>query len=296
LHKGIAYRASDPEICFKATEMTSYSPTTTLLSTSLTRADKVLNGTITSWFVVAIVGQLFFAAYVAAFYGGAVVQGNLADWNEVLTPGYQEGHTFSNLAIGIHLFFAVLIMLGGPLQFIGRIRKQFPAFHRWNGRTYVMLTTIAGLSGFYMLMSDEAAGGPVSRPAMSLEALLIVLAGTLVWRFAVKRKMKQHEAWAVRLFLVASGVWFFRVFLMGWLVINGGPVGFDPETFTGPFLDFLSYAHYLLPLAVYELYLLAKRHGGVGGRYAMAGLMVGCILVTAIGVFGATMGLWLPRL
>jgi len=262
--------------------MTSYSPTTQPLSASLVQADKILSKTITAWFVVAIIGQLFFAAYVAAFYGGAAIDGNLAAWNEVLTPGYQEGQTLSNLAIGIHLFFAVLIMLGGPLQFIGRIRRRFPTFHRWNGRTYVMLTAIGGLTGFYMIWSHEEAGGPVSHLAMSLEAVLIVLAGGLVWYFAVKRKMKQHEAWAVRLFLVASGVWFFRVFLMGWLVMWGAPVGFDPETFSGPFLDVLSYAHYLLPLAIYELYLLAKRQGGAGAHYAMAALMMVCILITAV--------------
>ena len=136
----------------------------------------------------------------------------------------------------------------------------------------------------------------VSHLAMSIEAFLIVLAGTLVWRKAVQRQMKQHEQWAVRLFLLASGVWFFRIFLMGWIIVNGRPVGFDPETFEGPFLTFLSYAHYLIPLAVYELYLLAQRSKGANGRYAMGTLMVLCIVVTIIGVFGATMGMWLPAL
>lgn len=69
-----------------------------------------------------------------------------------------------------------------------------------------------------------------------------------------------------------------------------------PETFTGPFTGFIAYAHYLLPLAVYELYLLAKRHGGANGRYAMAGLMVVCTLVTIIGVFAAALGMWLPEM
>lgn len=276
--------------------MNSYSPAAKPLNTSLPRADKLLSGTMTAWFVVAVIGQLLFAAYVAAFYGGAAIDGNLAAWNKVLTPGYQEGHTFSNLTIGVHLFFAVLIMVGGPLQFIGQIRRRFPSFHRWNGRAYVLLTAIGGLSGFYMIWAHETSSGAVNRMAMSLEAVLIVLAGVLVWRFAVKRQMKQHESWAVRLFLVASGVWFFRVFLMGWLVMWGAPVGFDPETFQGPFLDVLSYAHYLLPLAIYELYLLTKRRGGAGAHYAMAGLMVVCILITAVGLFGATVGMWLPEL
>jgi len=271
-------------------------PSLKLTDHALVRADKILGYTLSTWFTVAVIGQLFFAIYVAGFYGGAVVDGNLARWNEVISPGYQEGATLSNLAIGIHLFFAFLIMLSGPLQFISQVRNRFPTFHRWNGRVYVMLTSIGGITGFYMIWTNEGSGGPVSHLAMSLEAVLIVFAGFMVWQKAVKRRMQQHEQWAVRLFLVASGVWFFRVFIMGWIIINGGPVGFDPETFSGPFIDFLSYAHYLLPLAIYELYLLAKRRGGVFGRYTMTGLLMACALVTIIGVFGATTGMWLPRL
>ncbi len=257
------------------------------------RANKFLQLTLRVWFIVAVIGQLFFAAYVGAFYGGAAINGNLAAWNEVLTPGYQEGETLSNFVIGIHLFFAFLITLAGPLQFILRIRQSFPTFHRWNGRMYVTLTAIGGISGFYMIWAHDDSS-TVSHLAMSIEAFLIVLAGVLVWRKAVQRKMKQHEQWAVRLFLVASGVWFFRVFLMGWIIVNGRAVGFDPETFEGPFLTFLSYAHYLIPLAVYELYLLAQRSKGTNGRYAMGGLMIICIAVTVIGIFGATVGMWLP--
>ena len=52
---------------------------------------------------------------------------------------------------------------------------------------------------------------------------------------------------------MASGVWFFRVGLMLWVVVNQGPAGFDTETFRGPFLTFLSLAQSLLPLAILEL-------------------------------------------
>lgn len=271
------------------------SQSTTILppATTLVRADKYLNGSMAAWFVVAVIGQLLFAAYVAGFYGGTALSGDIARWNDELQHGYREGETMSNLAVGIHLLFAALITLMGPLQLIPFVRRRFPMFHRWNGRMYVMLTAVGGLTGLYMIWAHEEAGGAVSRTAMTLEAVLILLAGVLVWRFAVGRKMRQHEHWAVRLFLVASGVWFFRVMLMGWLVVLG-PVGIDPETFTGPLLDVLGYAHYLLPLAIYELYLWAKQRSSAPGRYAMTGLMIVCTLLTAIGVFGATMGMWLP--
>ncbi|WP_026231601.1 DUF2306 domain-containing protein [Neolewinella persica] len=272
--------------------MTTSAPTHDFSVPSLSRADRTLGWTTTGWFAVAVFGQLFFAAYVAMFYGGTALNGAFDRWDDV---GYQEGSTVRNIVIMVHLLVAMTIMVGGPLQFITAIRQRFPVFHRWNGRVYVLLTALGGLSGLYMIWTRQLDAAQVNKMAMSLEALLIVVAGFLVYRFAVKRKMQQHQAWAFRLFLVASGVWFFRVLLMFWFMATGG-LWIDTETFTGPFLSFIAYAHYLLPLAVYELYLLAKRRGGVNGRYAMAGLMVVCTLITAIGVFAAAMGMWLPEM
>ncbi|QXP44925.1 hypothetical protein FM038_25960 [Shewanella eurypsychrophilus] len=64
--------------------------------------------------------------------------------------------------------------------------------------------------------------------------------------------------WAIRLFIVMGGVWFFRIGLMLWLMIHQAPVGFDPKTFEGPFLSFLGFAQYLIPLAVAQLYFAAS--------------------------------------
>ena len=83
---------------------------------------------------------------------------------------------------------------------------------------------------------------------------------------------------------------------MFWLFINNGPVGFDPETFQGPFLTFLGFAQYLLPLAILELYLRTQNRAGAPGRFAMtAGLLVVTVAM-GVGIFVATMGMWLPRL
>ena len=77
---------------------------------------------------------------------------------------------------------------------------------------------------------------------------------------------------------------------MLWLIIWQAPVGFDPKTFTGPFVYTLAFAQFLLPLAVLELYLRAR------GRSMALAVTLGLLsLATAGGIFGATMGLWLPR-
>jgi len=59
------------------------------------------------------------------------------------------------------------------------------------------------------------------------------------------------------LFLVASGAWFYRIAFVLSLLLFKGPFGFDPVTFTGLFPIIMSFAQYLFPLAILEIYLRA---------------------------------------
>ena len=128
--------------------------------------------------------------------------------------------------------------------------------------------------------------------------ILIIIFAVLAFRTAISRDFIAHRRWALRLFLVVNGVWFFRVGLMFWLFVNGGPVGFDMVTFQGPFLTSLSFAVYLgaLPLTILELYLFAQKQSGAFWKFSVAFLLFVLILVMGIGIFAATMGMWLPHM
>lgn len=250
----------------------------------------------TLWFLATLAGQLIFAAYVAAVYGGAAVRGDLSGWNQVMARGYVPGDRAGNAAIGAHLLLAVVIMLGGALQLIPRLRTLAPVFHRWNGRVYLTGAVVGSVSGLYMLWFRGAVGDTVQHIGTSLNAVLILLCGGMALRSALARDFGAHRRWALRLFLCVSGVWFFRIGLMFWLALNGGPAGFDPRTFTGPFLSFLAYAQYLLPLAVLELYLRGRERGNAAARFGMAAALLALSAATAVGVAVAAMGMWLPRM
>jgi tetratricopeptide (TPR) repeat protein len=73
-------------------------------------------------------------------------------------------------------------------------------------------------------------------------------------------------------------------------------VGFDPTTFTGPLLTFLTFGAYLIPLGVLELYLLAQKSPGGGARMVMAAALVILTLVMAAGAGAAAFGEWIPRM
>ena len=257
-------------------------------------ATTALNAAARFWFVVAVTGQWIFAFYVAVLYGRTAVQGNFEAWNKVLPHGYVPGQTMSNAAVAAHLLLAVIVMVLGPLQLVPKIRAKAPAFHRWSGRLYIPAVALTSIAGLYMVWGRGAGVGDfVQHLGISLDAVLILVFAFLALRSALKRDFQTHRRWALRLFLVVNGVWFFRVGLMFWIVVNQGPAGFDPKTFTGPFLSFLSFADYLLPLAVLELYLRAK---STSARFAMAGTLVILTLAMGVGIVTATMGMWLPRL
>ncbi|MCL6265570.1 DUF2306 domain-containing protein [Flagellimonas myxillae] len=259
------------------------------------RPGKILERTVQIWFTVAVIGQWIFAFYVALFYGGAAIDGDFLRWNRVLPHGYAEGETMGNTAVAIHLLFAVIVMVGGPMQFIPKIRKSLPRFHHWNGRFYIAAALLISLSGIYMVITKGTISGLVGDISVSLNGVLILTFAYLAIRTAVKRNLSSHRKWALRLFLSMAGVWFFRIGLMFWLFVHGKPVGFDPETFRGPFLVFLGFAQYLIPLAVLELYFSAERRSSTNGKIAMSIGLILLTLITALGTFAATMGMWLPR-
>ncbi|MFV3130459.1 DUF2306 domain-containing protein [Niveispirillum sp. KHB5.9] len=243
------------------------------------------------WLGVAIAGQLIFAAYIAAIYAGGT-----AGWNRSPAEGYEAGDVIGNLMFGLHVLFAFIIILGGAAQLVPALRRRMPAFHRWTGRAYMLSATILALGGIGLVAWRGAVGNAVMHAGTLSNAGAILLCAGFAWTHARGRRFDLHRRWALRLFLCVSGVWFFRVGLMLWLLVFKAPVGFDPRSFTGPFLEFLSFAQYLLPLAVLELYFQARDRGGAVARHAVAGLLCVLSLATAGGIFGATMGMWLPRI
>lgn len=259
-------------------------------------AGKLLKGSVWLWFTAVVAGQLFFVAYLLDFYGRHALAGQLAAWNKVVPHAYRPGDALGNTAMAIHVALAALVISGGLLQLLPWLRQRLPAVHRWNGRLYMVGATLAAGAGLYMVWFRGAVGDLAQHLGLSLDALLIFAFTALAWKAASQRRFDEHRRWALRLFMVVSGVWFFRVGLMFWILLNQGPAGFDPDSFTGPFLTGLAFADYLVPLAILELYFLAQRRPSVWLRLGTAGLLAGLSLAMGAGAAVAAMGMWLPRM
>ncbi len=257
-------------------------------------ADSALKSAARFWFGVTVIGQLIFAFTVASFYGLTALRGDYHKWN--FTNGYVPGFSMGNTAVVLHVASAVIIMLAGAVQLVPQIRNRFPVFHRWNGRIYMLTAVTLSVAGLYMTWFRGSVGDLSVHLASTLGAVLIWLCGGMALRYALARDFKTHRRWALRFFLVVSGSWFFRIgFFLSFLIFKG-PFGFDPTTFRGPFLTFMSFAQYLVPLAVLEIYLRAQDRPGALRRMATAGMLFVLTLVMGAGLFAVATAQWVPQL
>jgi Predicted membrane protein (DUF2306) len=249
-----------------------------------------------AWFATAALGLMAFALYALVFFVPPTVMGDFAQWdrNTRMEYGYIEGDSAGNAQFAAHVMVAGTMTLAGLLQMIPALRRRYPKVHRWTGRVFLLTAVIGAATGLLMKWFRAPVVVDVQNLAISFNAVLILLMAWLTLHFALKRDFARHQRWAMRLWLVASGVWFIRVGILAWGLLHTALTGGD-----GPFApDFMvvSFISYLVPWAVYEAYQLAARMGTDTAKLAMAGVMMVCAALTLVGVGGASMVFWLPLL
>lgn len=205
-----------------------------------------------SWISAACFGM-----YILAFYLGAVPAGHLEQWNRNLAGLYEKGNLPALLAMSAHLATGAIILLLGPVQLIGGVRRRWPAIHRWIGRIYVFTAAVAGLGGLGFILIEGTIGGAPMDAGFALYGGLMVLAAVETWRGARSRRFESHRIWAVRLFALAIGSWLYRMDYGFWL-LAAHRIG-HTEDFRGPFDVVMSFFFYLPNLALAELFVKARR-------------------------------------
>ncbi|MEO8812184.1 MAG: DUF2306 domain-containing protein [Caulobacteraceae bacterium] len=253
-----------------------------------------LRGASALWYLVAVAGQWIFVAYIASFYWRPTLAGHFAAWNRRdLITGYVPGDHVGNGFFAVHVLVAALITTSGALQLVPAIRKVAPAFHRWNGRFYIATAFVMALGGLWMVWVRGTWLTWWGAASSSILALLIMGCAAMALRHAMAGRIAAHRRWALRTFLVVSGVWFQRIGYMLWILVNQGPVGIGKHM-DGPFDIALGFAVFLVPLAILEIYLRVRDRGGDLAKTAMAGALLVLTLATGVGVAGAWMMMWKP--
>ena len=255
--------------------------------TSRVNAEAALEGAAKLWFAVALIGQWAFLYYILAFYGRSTLTGHFEVWRKnTFLKGYVAGDTFGNLFFAAHVLLAAIVTFGGALQLIPRIRARAPHLHRWNGRVFLVTAIATSLAGLYMVWVRGINQTLDERLAVTLDAALIFAFAGLAWRAALRREIAAHRRWALRVYLVANGVWFMRIGVMAWTIFNRGQLGgFD---------HVWAFGSYLVPLGVLELYLRARDGAAPRWRLAMAGGLMALTAVMSVGILGVAVLSWRP--
>lgn len=259
-------------------------------------ATSILGWAARLWFVVAALGQAAFIYFIVAFYGTRTASGRFAAWNDKpLITGYVKGDAAGNAMFAAHVLLAAVVTLAGLAQLVPALRRAAPALHRWTGRVFLVVACFLALGGVWMTIARGSYLSAISAVAILLDAALILAFAVLAWRAALARRFDQHRRWAMRTFMVVSGVWFLRVGLMGWIVVNGRPIGMT-KRMDGPADIVLAFGSYLIPLAILELYFAAERDARPAMKLAVGALILASTAYVAAGVFGAIMMMWGPYL
>jgi hypothetical protein len=237
------------------------------------------------------VSATLFGLYILAFYAGAVAEGDMARWNEVLPRLYEPSTPVSTAGIALHFAAGGIILVLGCVQLLGAVRLRLPALHRWLGRVYVTAALLAGVGGLTFIVTKGTVGGMVMDIGFGLYGILTVLAAVQTFRHAWARRMDLHRAWALRLFALAIGSWLYRMDYGFWLLLANGAG--HTEHFHGPFDRVMAFFFYLPNLLVAEAFIRARRiTTSTALRLVAAGVLAAATGFLLLGTYFFTVYLW----
>jgi hypothetical protein len=162
----------------------------------------------------------------------------------------------------------------------------------------VFMLAIVSLHGSAVVQGDLATLTKAMSPGFLMgatksdyivaEYVFLAVIGALAGIAQLMPRVQNSPAYsqmAQRLFVMTNGVWLFQLGLFLTMLHAGTTLSFTTKTLQGPFLTALSFAQYLVPLAIVELYSFARDEGTAASRLAMA---AGLVLLTdamAVGIF-----------
>jgi len=246
---------------------------------------------------VVWISSAIFGAYILAYYGGAIPAGTMEQWNATL-PALYEAHTpAASFGMGLHFFAGATLLLLGPIQLIGAVRRRAPRVHHWIGRLYALAAFSAGVGGLIFIALKGTVGGVAMTVAFAMYGALMVLAAVQTVRHAMARRIDIHRAWAIRLFALAIGSWLYRIGYGLFFAIAGTDHPGHTEAFSGWFDYIMDFAFFIPPLIIAEMFIRARRtEATTAGRMgASVALGLGAAFV-AYATFFFTLFGWGPAI
>lgn len=248
------------------------------------------------WLTAATIGQYAFGAYVLLVYAPSAATYNFDVWNNRLFSGIIPGEWLGNSLLVFHILLSSVILFGGPIQFMPFIRNNFRAFHRALGKTFLTLSVTISIAGLIMTILGKSFGTPFMQITTCISVIYIVWFAWMTYKNARKRNIVLHEQWALRFFLMTSGVWFLRVWGQSWKLLFGPSALEYTDTFSRDHI--LDVFIYVIPLSVFvlELYFYALKKEDSILQGVTAVVLAVFTFAMIIGIYGAVTNMWLPAI
>lgn len=168
------------------------------------------------WWLVVLLTSVAIAVYFPSQYFTASLK-SAAAAGSGLAATYANDSLFIRAVFYIHITFAGIALLIGPLQFSKRLRSRAINVHRWIGRTYISSVAIGSVAAFIMsLVSSVALLG-----FFGFGSLAVLWAWTTFrgYRAARSGDIASHRAWMVRSFALTYAAVMLRVWFILFLVL-----------------------------------------------------------------------------
>ena len=178
-------------------------------------------------------------------YAGALgLRGLFAAAPETLSRVFAGAGALASAGIALHMIAGAVLTLGAPLQALPVLRRRWPQVHRRLGYALFLLALVTALGGLLYILRHGTIGGWWMSLWFSLYGLAMIWAAANTVYHAIAKDMRRHQAWAVRVVVLAVGSWIYRMHYAIWYGLTGG-IASAPD-FTGLF-DRVQVVAFFLP-------------------------------------------------
>jgi len=248
----------------------------TLMTVSLAGSGEVKNSSSLSFMTDKLFAKNMFLLSIWIFSIPFIYHAFLIGF-DFASDGQSEAGVFTtqNPRAALYLI-AWHMMLGATMNFLapfqvhlGLTRKN-KSWHRWVGVTTLAIGFFGATVGslYFSLYQDVNFGTqnhaefPVYQAGGMYGVVMFYILFKCVQSLVQKRYVA-HKEWAIRFMIVAVGSWLARIITGWWVMLFVGAASMDSTIAVDEsFIQISSsWGFYLLPLAIYEIYLRLKRSG-----------------------------------
>jgi uncharacterized membrane protein len=137
------------------------------------------------------------AAVLVSTYSSATLD-DLAEANMGLASTFADRPLAIQVVFYLHIAFAAIALLVGPVQFVARWRRRFPRLHRALGRCYLVGVGIGALTG--LVISTVGSVALLGFFGFGSLAVLWGWTGWKAYRSIRAGRVAEHQAWMIRCF------------------------------------------------------------------------------------------------